>query len=347
MIQDTLKKLQQLAAHEQQKFTLFYIDNSESICNWIQTFDGVKTQMNLHSVKKQIDLLRFSLVFSDLIILYPLGEGEKKITVPKTDKPQSLMKSLTIPREILSKFDLLKTPFEFIPGYISCGFEQLKHFSIELRQPLAKNRMVLRPDRIVLTPTDQKSPDGGRIWQALGVEKDSPVTQWIVSEKTAQTNAIPLIENLPDSDLQKELQTIMVPYLSGISINDLEKVIQDNSDCISNFRVHIKELIKNYGSIKDLNEINSDLIKPEVEKINRKFNQVANIHSMRVKGVVAVTAVVSMAALTTLGVNTAIYGLLGAGGLGLINSESKFKEDLAELENNPMFLLWKIKQLKK
>lgn len=346
MIQTTLKKLQELAEHDQKHFTLFYIDNSETICNWIKTFDGVKTQMNLHNTRNQIDLLRFSLVFSDLITLYALGTGEIKITTPKVDRPQSLIKSLTIPQEIFTKYKLLKSPSDFIPGYISCGFEQLRDFSIDLRKPIAKNRIILRPDRIVLTLTDQKAPDGGRIWQALGVDKNSPVNQWIVSEKTAQTDSIPLIDNLPDSKYQKELQTIMVPYLTGITINDLEKVIEDNLDCISNFRSHIKGLVKNHDSIKNLNEINNDLIKPEVDKINRKFKQVSNMHKMRVAGVVSVTAVISMAALTTLGINAAMYGLLGAGGLGLINSESKYQEDLSNLEDNPMFLLWKIKQLK-
>jgi hypothetical protein len=347
MIQATLKKLQDLAEHDQKRFVMFYVDESETICNWIKSFDGVKTQMNLHSIKNQIDLLRFSLVFSDLITLYTLGEGEKKITTPKPDRPQSLIKSLTIPQEIFTKYKLLKPTTNFIPGYISCSFEQLRDFSINLRKPISKNRIVLRPDRIVLTLTDEIAKDGGRVWQALGVDQDSPVNQWIVTEKTAMTDAIPIIDNLPDSKNQKELQTIMVPYLSGITINDLEKVIEDNSDCISNFRSYIKELIKNHVSIKNLNEINNDLIKPEVEKINRKFKHVSNLHKMRVAGVVSVTAVISMATLTTLGINAAIFGLLGAGGLGLINSESKFQEDLTNLEDNPMFLLWKIKQLKK
>lgn len=347
MIHTTLKKLQDLAEHDQKHFVLYYIEHSEPICNWIKSFDGVKTQMNLHNVRNQIDLLRFSLVFSDLITLYALGEGEKKITTPKADKQLPFIKSLTIPQDILTKYKLLKSPSDFIPGYISCSYEQLRDFSIDLRKPISKNRIILRPDRIVLSLTDQKAPDGGRIWQALGVEKDSPVNQWIVSEKTAQTNAIPLIDNLPDSENQKDLQTIMVPYLTGITLNDLEKVIEDNYDCISNFRSHIKGLVHNHSSIKSLNEINNDLIKPEVEKINRKFKAVTNMHKMRVAGVVSVTAVISMASLTTPGINAAIYGLLGAAGLGLIGWENKFQEDLSNLEDNPMFLLWKIKQLKK
>lgn len=346
MIQDTIKKLQKLAEHDQQNFVLFYIENSEAICEWIRSFDGVKTQMNLHNVRDQKDILRFSLIFSDLITVFPLGEGEKKITVPKANMPQSLVKTLTIPQEILSKFTLIKTASDLIPGYISCSFEQLRDFAIALRRPLSENRILMRPDRIVLTLTDQKAPNGGRIWQVLGVEKDSPVKQWIISGKTAQTESIPIFENLPDNDLQKELQTIMVPYLTGVTLNDLEKIIQDNYDYISTFRSHIKDLIKNYKSSKNLNEINNDLIRPEVEMINRKFKQISNMHKMRAIGVTAVTAVVSMAALTTLGINAVVYGLLGAGGVGLINSESKYQEDLSSLEDNPMFLLWKIKQLK-
>jgi len=347
MINTTLKQLQNLAERDQKSFVPFYIDNSESICDWIKSYDGVKTQMNLYKIRNQIDLLRFSLVFSDLITLYTIGEGEKKITTPKPEKPQSFIKTLTIPNDILAKYKLLKSPSDFIPGFVSCSFDQLRDFSIGLRKPISHNRIVLRPDRIVLTLTEEKAPDGARIWQALEVDKDSPANQWIVSEKTAQTDSIPVIDNLTDNNNQRDLQTIMVPYLSMISINDLEKVIEDNYDCISNFRSHIKELVINHNSIKNLNEINNDLIKPEVEKINRKFKHVSNMHRMRVTGVTAVTAVVSMAALTTLGINAAIYGFLGTGGLGLISSESKFKEDLSNLEDNPMFLLWKIKQLKK
>lgn len=347
MIDTTLKHLQKLAEHDQNNFALFFIENSESIWNWTKSFDGVKTQMNLFNIRDQIDTLRFSLVFSDLLTLYALGHGEKKITTPKPEVPQSIMKTLTIPEDILTKYNLQKSGSDFIPGYISCGFDQLRDFAINLRKQISSKRIILSPDRIVLTLTNDKTPDGGRIWQALQIDPSSPAHQWIVSEKTALTESIPLIDNFPEIEYQKELQTIMVPYLSGITLSDLEKVIQDNYDYVSSFRAHIKELIRNHSSSRTLNEINQDLIRPDVEKINRKFKQVSNMHKLRVAGVVSVTSVISLAALSTLGINAAIWGFLGTGGLGLIGSESKYQEDLSNLEDNPMFLLWKIKQLKK
>ncbi|HKK43756.1 MAG TPA: hypothetical protein VJ963_15170 [Bacteroidales bacterium] len=347
MIDTTLKHLQRLAEHDQNNFVLYFIENSESIWNWTKSFDGVKTQMNLFNIRDQIDTIRFSLVFSDLITLYALGNGEKKITTPKQDVPQSIMKTLTIPEDILTKYNLQKSASDFIPGYISCGFNQLRDFAINLRKQIASKRIVLCPDRIVLTLTNEKAPDGGRIWQVLQIDPSSPAYQWIVSEKTSLTESIPLIDNIPEIKHQKELQTIMVPYLSGITLSDLEKVIQDNYDYVSSFRSHIKDLIRNHSSAKTLNEINQDLIRPDIEKINRKFKQVSNMHKLRVSGVVSVTSVISLMALSALGIDAAIWGFLGTGGLGLIGSESKHQEDLSSLEDNSMFLLWKIKQLKK
>jgi hypothetical protein len=279
--------------------------------------------------------------------LYPRGEGELKLTVPKREKLISVVDKITIPGELYSKYFQNINSEDFVPAYVTSGYEELKHLATELEYLIDKNKIILRPDRIILARRSNKTQEGNNIWDVLGVDPNSPVKQWIVSEKTSQTNSLPLIDNLVNENLQKELQSIVVPYLSGIKLTDLYKVVEDNSDCISTFRSHIKDLIRNYHSIKSLKEINQDLIRPDVDKLNGRFKKVAEMHKLRVYGTLVVSATISLASLNMLGINTAIYGLLGTGGLGIINSESKYKADMSSLKDNPMFLLWKIKQLKK
>ncbi|HEY4789488.1 MAG TPA: hypothetical protein VIH57_25735 [Bacteroidales bacterium] len=347
MINSNLETLKSYALENPKKFAPYYMDNSESICKWIRDFDGVKTQMDLKNIENQMDLLSFSLVFSDLITLFAIGNGELELTVPKGKKLTSVVKEITFPKEIIDKYSIRVSSNDFVPAYVTSSNEQLKHFASELEFLLEKNKVVLRPDRAILAKRSIKDNDGNIVWDLIGVDPDSPGKQWLISEKTNQTNSLPIIDNLRNENYQRELQSITIPYLTGIKLTDLYKVIEDNNDCVSSFRSHIKELIQKHDSVKNLNEINQDLIRPDIDKLNGRFSKVAQMHKLRVYGTVVATAVVSLASLNALGINAAIFGLLGTGGLGILNSESKYNEEISLLKDNPMFLLWKIKQLRK
>ena len=83
----------------------------------------------------------------------------------------------------------------------------------------------------------------GRIWQTWDVDTNSPIGNWLAIENAEKQKSIPIDFNSNTVTDNSELFDLTIPYLKGISFSELDKVINDNYDLLSTFRVKLKEVL--------------------------------------------------------------------------------------------------------
>ena len=340
-----MKQFNKISQNKPEAFGNFYSDNIVQIANWIDNLNGLKTSYKLFDLSSQADWIRFSLIFSDTLILYPLGNYAINILIPKNKNFSKNIETLTLPENLYREISDSGILDRLALGYISCDSTQLKDFYFKLK-PLIKNgKVVLCPDRIAFKIEDDPELVGHKIYKGIPVSSESSFNKWIITPQEERVSSIPLIENITDQKLQRELFTISIPYLKGVSFDNLSKILDDNLDCLSILRSHLKKIVLENRDDKTIKEMQEDLIRPEIDKLNIRFKKTQNLHRLRTSGVIVGSTLISLASYEKLGATASILSLLGSAGLGLFKSEEKYQKEILELKENPTYLLWKIKSI--
>jgi hypothetical protein len=342
-----IKQFHKICQNRPDQFGGFYSDNITAIADWLEKREGLKTSYKLFDLDKQADWISFSLIFSDTLILYPLGNYTLKITLPKGQSFKKNIESLTLPKELYNEISSNEVLDKLLLGYINCDSGQLKDFTYKLKTLIKNEKVLLCPDRIALKVEDDPEQIGHKRYHGIPVVSDSSFNKWILTPDNEKLNSLPLIENMPKPEMVNELYSLSIPYLSGSRFNDLSKVLDDNLDCLSILRSHLKNTITEYRDSKTIKEIHEDLIRPEIDKLNIRFKKIQNMHRMRIAGVVLSTSTIALALYEKEGVLASIIELLGAGGFGLLRSENKYQEAIMTMKEEPLYLFWKLKALRK
>lgn len=340
-----IKQFGKVSQNRPEEFVQFYFENIVQIAKWIESLEGLKTSYRLFNLSRQSEWIRFSLIFSDTLILYPQGGVTKKIVIPKDRGFSKSIETITMPQALYN--DVVKSGMldKLVLGYISCDPSKLKDYHLKLKPFIKSRRIILCPDRIAFKIENDPKRPGHKIYNGIPVSSDTPYNKWVITPHEERINTIPLIENISDPTLKKELFTLSIPYLKNISFSELSKVLDDNKECLSILRSHLKSIVIENRGIMEIQQIQEDLIRPEIDKLNARFKKVQNIHKLRTSGVVIGSALISLASIDKLGASAAILSLLGSAGLGLFKSEEKYQKEFFELTENPLYLLWQLKGL--
>jgi len=340
-----INQFNKISQNRPRNFGNFYSENIVQIANWINNLDGLKTSYKLFDLSKQADWIRFSLIFSDNLILYPLGTEAKSIVIPRHNNFSKNIESITLPSNLFGEILDSGVLERLVLGYISCDASQLKDFYLKLKPLIKSSKVILCPDRIAFSIEDDPEQIGKKIYRGIPVSNESVFNKWIITPSDERDTAIPLVENLTDKNLQKELFTLSIPYLKGISFDDFSKILDDNNDCLSILRSHLKNMVVENRDVKTIKEMQEDLIRPEIDRLNMRFKIIQNIHRLRTSGVVLGSAFISLASYNGLGANVSIFSLFSSAGLGLFKSEERYQKEILELKETPSYLLWKIKNI--
>lgn len=172
----------------------------------------------------------------------------------------------------------------------------------------------------------------------------SLASNFLLSNVTPEKYTIPLIRSTYDPILERKMFDIIVPYIDGISFNTLNKILNEEKDFITSFRLSIKKAIsESKDQNNDINQIHNDIIRPEIDKLNFRFKSLMKITSVKMTGAILSTVTVSLLTLTNTGVIQAVTSLFGAGGLALITKEyAEHLKSKDQLSENPYYLLWKL-----
>ena len=334
-------------------FTREYIKLVPTIRESVSSFHGVKTDFQCNFSPESIADLKTSLIFSDFTSVYPIGGDSVSWALYEKDSPYS-PKTVSVSRDFAEQLLGLNNRPIIKPGYVCRTDTQIKDFLRQI-EPLAKSgRLMVRPVPMVMglqkTPENLYANQGGtiaqvgRMWGMVPVDPESPAEHWLAHDVKEKQNAIPLKEGKYDSQLEMKLCSFTMPYIEGVSFAQLSKILDDERDCLAEFRNSVRKVINEVqeDSAKAADIVN-DIVRPATDKIERRFKDISNRHRVKLAGAYVGTVILSLLALNSSGIAASLISMLGTSGLGLIAKEhSDYLKEKAELKEMPFYLLWRL-----
>lgn len=322
------------------KYVRTYLDNAEALNKQLGLSKGVKTEIYLQDLDTQMNWIKFSLIFSDFTSLLPIYGNRARIIIPQKDDPHYIDK--------ISISDNLAEMIENCSS-ICCGYwmheeEELAEL-IRVVEPLVDaGRVIVRPSPIVLVFNKPSENAEGR-WEMLNADPNSPQGNFLLHDQDKQ-ESIPIKYGKTDSEIERKIFDISIPYIEGVSFSELLKIVNDEQDNITSFRKGIKSLINEaIDNNADMQEVFNDFVRPETDRLNKRFRAITNIHGLRIAGASVSTAAMSLFALNTSGWVSGLANLMGAGGIGLITNEvSEYIKARESLKESPLYFLWRLKK---
>ncbi len=337
-------KLSEVAIHNPDKYFHDYLDYEKDILSGIKEKDGIKSTIFLSYENDPNLVLRFSLIFSDFINLIPIKASSVQLNMPTRfrdlDDERNRI-NLHIPTGILAKIREFTPDPIFRPVYYNMGDDQVRDLNMALKPFIEKGAVLYRPSRAIFEFKVEK-PKVGNI-RLFHVNPDSPLAEWDLIDEPKSQHTIPLIGDF-NSDLASTLFNLSIPFFDKINLIDLNKILIDEYDLIREFRVELKK-IANQGlqDKKTFIEIKEDVLKPRLDRINRKFKAIIKMKTFKNSGVILSSGLLSLVSLITNGPLATISKAIGvAGSGGVFTNQADYINQLDNLKDDPLYLLWKL-----
>lgn len=338
------------ATDDESDFPREYHSIAKPICQAVALYKGIKTSLNCNLTEEQLNQLRISLVLSDFTSVIASSDGQSRMTVVIEEGRSEFSPSFYLVTEEF--FNLhLKESKAIGAGYIYPAEEKARQFLQEIKPLAEAGRVLFRPQPVAAAfipmPNSIKSikkQEGDLLAVLHPVETNLSGEGWYIVGGKAEQTVIPLKPGEAQPDLEKTLATILVPYIEGLSFFQLAEILEDEEYNLAELRSSIKKML--YEVKQETNrviDIVNDIIRPSIDRIERRFKSITNIHRIKLAGAIASTATLGLVAYTGNGLITSVASMLGAGGLGLIAKEqSEFLKEKSDLKEMPFYLIWRL-----
>lgn len=184
-----------------------------------------------------------------------------------------------------------------------------------------------------------------RLSKVFYADGNTPDDHWHIRDNFSR-DSLP-IQHYLTKEKSKVLFDLTLPYFRTISLEKLVEILVDETDLLSPFRKSLKDIVLKFVEVEgDLEEIKQDIIRPQLDMINRKFRNYKNIHKWGVRGSVGLITVSLLKVEVPLeNIADFIASIItGAGLSGIILSDRLYQSKVNELRDNPYFLLWRIQR---
>ena len=312
-----------------------YLENEHDILSSIENTNKIISEIYLKENDTQLEqYLKFSSVFSDLIFLNHTTSSIRESHVSYFTPPHKFFpdRKIEFPAEIASEVDL--SPSNVLPCYLHRTNEENLKIYQKYRSLIKHDKLFIRPLRAVsvkISPTSHKY---------YYVDPNTRNDIWKVNQPNTDHQSVK-IDNGLNFNNQTKLFEVTLPYFSEITIDNLSKILLDESDTLGSFRSTLKTAIKT--DILNIKEFRNDVIRPEVEGINRRFKNIQSKHRSMVGGSLVYYTLSLMAATVnrTWELNSILLSV-APGIAGILKSNTSYNDSVTELKDNPYFLLWRI-----
>ena len=324
-----------------------YLKYEDTILQSIAQFTGIKSELYCKDISNLNETSKLLSIYSDFtsVLTAPSDSSEYHIQYV-TDPKKSIDRNVTIPTSLLNSS--LNKGYPIIPGYLFRNDADTKKIARIIDPLLSSGKFLLRPIRTLLVQVPKNAnKNHNEYGEIFFANSDTPNSHWFAKEINEVDGV--LIENGLKTFQTKNIFELTLPYFSNISLENLSKLVEEESDLIGKFRFTLKELGKKILENDNLSEYRNDIIRPELETINRKFSSLAALHKMA-SGISVATFTLSLLAIqvnSNINFQTLFNTLAGSSGLGLLASEIRYQTELEKIKDNPYFLIWKISKVRK
>jgi hypothetical protein len=343
MIQDINRKIKEAGLITANKFLYAFLENEDALVSQLKHYNGLQSEIYLNNREGELEQLKFASIFSDLISMYTVSPvtATHHFTTFESESQYGYEREITIPNtlsnEILPKYHLL-------PGYSYHTSSDLKK-TIKYCEPLLDDaKAILRPIRTLWV--DKKHITGKKESMLYYAQGNTDTRHWVIKDTFDKGKMT--IENYLKPTKVEQLIELTIPYFRDIKLDRLSKILKDEEACISPFRKELKTLITNFDELEtNIHEFREDVLRPQIDTINRKFQHVKSVHSLRIVGAISLFSL-SLIKVFLPGDNITelINNIIsGTSFSAIIISENKYQTDINSLKDNPYFLLWRIKKL--
>jgi len=325
------------AKRDSQSFLTSYLENEDDVIEALKSFNGIKTEIYLKNINKQLDdQIKFSCLFSDMIILNHTNSDIRDSHWGYSDPESKYFRKPQITMNSSYLKNLHQSFYEFAPIYIYRTDQETRSLATKYSTLFDAKKIFMRPLRGIA----MKSKIGNDHMFHY-VNPNTTNDHWFVDK--IDQEALLLDNGLKPKDVIK-LFDLTLPYFTDIDIKTLSDILQDETDLLSSFRAALKDVVTDSANdSKSINEIRQDILQPQIDKINRKFTHIKNIHQISVVGSVGTFTLSLFFGVYT---GTEIKQLLATGvvaaAIALTASEIRYQNSTDKLKDNDYFLLWRI-----
>ena len=345
-LQSIIKELKEAGSQRSQDFLKVYLKYENEIISNLNAFSGIKSDIYLRDINSHDKHIKLSSIFSDFTSVYAGSSTNSSmhITFFKEGSPYNYDRELTIP---LSLSNEIKPDSNMQPGYMYNNNTDVKKLFKKVDYLMENQRLMVRPIRVLWVDNFKREKES-LIYYAEG---NTDLKHWVIRDKYYDENSIPIETSLDPLNL-KTLFEITLPYFENTSLENFSKIITEESDLLSSFRVELKSLVKQaLEDTSKIEEIKNDIIRPRIDTINRKFSSLKERHRLTIAGDI-VFFTISLFTLNSIPgtpIQDILKALISGGGIAgkLLFNEVKYKKETEPLKDDPLFLLWKIEKAKR
>lgn len=299
-----------------------------------------------------VNAIKVSLLYNDVSVLQVGASGQAQISLlsPEKINPEEGFR-ITVPS---TELDIIKAADD---GNLNCGLllpngEQDNQLYSDMAHLIGQGRLVLSPNRLLMYNAGKRNAQGGRDWETHFTDPLSPLDVWTSQTTDNKNRSIKTVTDAVVKDKSELFSSdalghdLVLPFIDGLSLVDYAKVIDDNADQLSAFRLEMRKYLEQLratdGSVE---QFRKDVIQPKIDKIQRDFKKVTASSNIRVGGLALGSVIMCAATLATGGAAAAIVAVAGTAGLvGGAKEMGDRYEKTSALKDDPLHLLWQLKR---
>lgn len=282
------------------------------------------------------------LMLGDRVVLIGGGSADLQIDIA-ADPPNQIT---------LQGGDGIPPGSTVIPAFLRFHPKVISPWMDEASELINSEQVIYAPRRGIVYLEREKA-DGRKEWRMDRLDPTSPWSVWRrVSDSERSGGTTVIMPDEPESGTQFDLLSVTMPFLTNTPPSVLFSVLRDEKDTVMAFRAALRKAIAEAAvEIKGTDdrasltrrgtEIRDDIIRPETERLERRFKTLVRTHALRIGGAGLGTIVLSLAAVPT----TGLLALLGAGGVGVLANEyAAYRKEMDELKENPWYFAWRLRK---
>lgn len=320
-----------------------YLKYENEIIDIVRDFKGIKSEYYCYDHRESRSISKFLAIYSDLTSFFtaPSKNSEYHLHVFKDDNPRNFPRQIDIPVPLIQTS--LNKGYPILSSFLYKNDTDTRNIAKQIGPFLDSGQFLLRPIRTLIVNLPEKAQ--GIDHEIYFANADTPDDHWIAKVVNEENSFTILNGKLAKNS--KILFELTLPFFDKASPANLVKLLEDESDLLSGFRAMLKDLTIKIVNGEQTEDLRNDIIQPEVDKINRKFKTITNIHRYTIGSTVSLFTISLLAIQVDTHVNfqTLFNTLIGSSAIGFIASEIRYQQDVDKLKDSSYFLLWKISRL--